>query len=231
MRHPVLILTRNNLELTKRAIDSVIAQDIPTEIHVIDNDSIDGTLNWLREAREFEILSFDHFRPQMGVSAAWNLGISMFLDDQDQDHVLVINNDVILPPHFYRMLLECNKDFVTGIAIDDLERSREIPMWCPLAPNPDFSAFLIRKGAFDIIGHFNERMVLYASDTDYHVRGHRLGVGMWKANVPYYHERSSTIRTASDRAALEERANADRAVFRELYGCVPGTPEYSRLFE
>jgi len=39
----VLMLTRNNLELTKRAVESVRAQDIPTFVCMVDNGSTDGT--------------------------------------------------------------------------------------------------------------------------------------------------------------------------------------------
>jgi len=75
-------------------------------------------------------------------------------------------------------------------------------------------------------------MKLYASDCDFHVRAHRLGVPLYKASVPYYHERSSTLRLASpeERDEINVQANKDRAVFYSLYNCVPGQKEYEELF-
>jgi hypothetical protein len=103
----------------------------------------------------------------------------------------------------------------------------------PLTPNPDFSAYMIRKSAWEAIGPFNPDMKYYCSDCDYHVRGHRIGVPMMKANVPYYHERSSTMNLAPDeeKAAICRQADADRAVFRSKYGCIPGEPAYDELFK
>ena len=48
--NPCLMVTRNALALTKAAVRSVLEQDIPTELYVIDNDSTDGTPQFLREA-------------------------------------------------------------------------------------------------------------------------------------------------------------------------------------
>ena len=47
--NPVLLLARNCLELTKRCVESIHAQDIPTYILVIDNASTDGTFDWLQD--------------------------------------------------------------------------------------------------------------------------------------------------------------------------------------
>lgn len=225
----VLILAYNNLELTKRTVDSVSKQNIPTRVHIIDNGSTDGTVEW---AKENKIL-MHAFPSNFGVSAGWNRGLSCLFSDLTCNRVFVINNDVVLPPFFMRELISYPEPFVTGIAVDNLETIKELGARQPLQPHPDFSAYMIRREAWQKIGYFDDRMKLYASDTDYHVRGHRLGVGMWKANIPYYHERSSTLRKASeqDRMAIQTQANQDRAVFRSLYNCVPGEPAYQEMFK
>lgn len=224
----VLILTYNNLELTKRTVDSVSKQNIPTRIHIIDNGSTDGTVEW---AKENKIL-MHAFPSNFGVSAGWNRGLSCLFSDLKTDRVFVINNDVVLPPFFMRELISYPEPFVTGIAVDDIDIIKELGARQPLQPHPDFSAYMIRREAWNKIGYFDDRMKLYCSDCDYHIRGHRLGVGMWKVNVPYYHERSSTIHRASeqDRIAIQTQANLDRKVLHGLYGCTPGTKEYESLF-
>lgn len=225
----VLILTMNNLDLTKRTVESVRKQTIPVQVHIIDNGSLDGTVEWARE----EGILMHAFPFNAGVSAGWNRGLMCLFGDSSVDRVFVINNDVILPPFFMRELMSYPEPFVTGIAVDDLEIIKTLGQRMPLQPHPDFSAYMIRRHAWETIGVFDDRMKLYASDTDYHVRGHRKGVGMWKANVPYYHERSSTLRTASDqdRMQIQAQANRDRQVFLSLYNCVPGTKEYEAIFK
>src|SRR6266699_2144236 len=47
--NPILMLTRNALELTKQAVASVFAQNIPVTLYVVENDSTDGTKEWLKE--------------------------------------------------------------------------------------------------------------------------------------------------------------------------------------
>ena len=228
--NPVLMLCRNNLELTKRAVASIQAQDIPTDILLIDNDSKDGTLNWAQDNLSHVI----SFRPQLGVSAGWNWGLKWFFGHAE-DYVLVCNNDIELPSWGYRTLLAYRKmgaEFVTGGSISHRYWMPPIEPHPP-APFPDFSCFLISRSAWEKVGEFDERMKLYAQDNDYHVRAHRSGVELLRADVPFYHERSSTINNATpeERAEIQRQANADREVFKSLYGCMPWEPAYAALFE
>ena len=166
----------------------------------------------------------------MGVSRGWNAGLDYcFLCGAD--HVLVIGNDTVLAPWTYSALLSADVPFVTGVDVG-MNPLPEKPDVFPLSPHPDFSCFLIRRECWEKVGPFDERMKIYASDCDYHVRAHRLGVPLWKASVPYNHERSSTLNRATpeERAEINAQANMDRQVFFNTYGCLPGTPAYNELF-
>ena len=227
--NPVLILTRNNLELTKRCVASVEAQDIPTQVCIVDNGSTDGSTEWARK-NGYLWSCYNH---NAGVSKAWNIGLQLLLEDSRRPHVLVLNNDTVLPPWFYRELLAYDVPFVTGLAQSDMAEIAEPKAPAALDPHPDFSAFLIRREAWEAVGPFDEGMKLYASDCDWHVRAHRKGISLWKSSTSYYHIRSSTIRLASDeeRQKIQTQANEDRAKFRQLYGRVPGDPTYDELFK
>ncbi len=237
--NPVLMLTHNNLELTKLASASVMAQDIRVDLLAVDNGSTDGTQNWLPDnsvARSE--YNFNCWRNQdnIGVSAAWNWGLNYYFQipflNGSNDHVLVINNDVILPPWFYRQLLEYDKPFISGVSVDKMEQIAEPAPFGSIHPHPDFSAFLIKREVWEKVGPFDEAMKHYASDNDFHVRAHKAGIPLWKANVPFYHERSSTLRLASpeERAEIEAQANRDRAVFQQKYGVMPWGDGYDELF-
>ena len=228
--NPVLILTHNCLELTKRCVESVRAQDIETTLEVIDNGSTDGTREWL-SAQDINNVSFE---TNLGVSLGWNQGLRYFFEVPHQaDHVLVVNNDTILPSWFYRTLLGHNVDFVSGISVESMKQIAHPPNERQaLVEAPDFSAFLLRRTAWERIGPFDERMKNYYSDNDWHIRAHRAGVPLWNAGLPFYHERSSTLKNAPPREkrALDLQSMADSEVFYSIYGCYPWQPEYAALF-
>lgn len=231
----VLILTRNNLELTKKAIGSVVKQDIPTRTLVLDNGSTDGTRDWL-ESKPYENVGWWGTRKDLnrGVSWAWNSGLRTLMGSAfASPHVLVCNNDVILPSWHYRRLLEYMLPFVSGVSVGTMAEIEKEPQGGELSKHPDFSSFVIRKDCWETVGPFNERMVHYASDNAFHVEAHRKGVTLYGSPQPFYHERSSTLKLASpeERAEIEAQANRDRRVFKSLYGCNPWDPEYEELFK
>lgn len=227
--NPVVILTRNCLALTKRCIESVRNQSIETTIYAVDNGSTDGTPDWLTDQG---IIFWDR-KFNAGVSAGWNTVLRFIFDGAPcWDHALVLNNDVVLPSGFYSELLSYDVPFVTGVATNNMTEMIEPHDRMPLSPHPDFSAFLIRRECWEKVGQFDERMVLYCSDCDFHIRAHRLGMPLWKANCPYFHVNSQTMKQSApeDRAKIHQRANEDRVVFRSIYDCLPGTPEYEQIF-
>jgi GT2 family glycosyltransferase len=82
----VLIITRNRLEKLKRCIDSVLKNLINTDIIVVDNESNDGTKNYLENNKN--IIKTIFLKENIGVAGARNIGIKncitdfiMFLDD------------------------------------------------------------------------------------------------------------------------------------------------------
>jgi O-antigen biosynthesis protein len=238
----VLIITKNNLALTQRCVESVRAQDVELKIHVYDNESTDGTQEWL--ATQPDIID-QSSGVDIGVTEAWNFCLNILFsttgDGAEGFHaqaVLVLNNDTIIPPWFMRELASYGMlygldPFVTGVATNDISVIAERAGVCPPSPHPDFSAFLIGRSVWEKVGPFDERFVLYCQDCDYHVRAHRAGVHLWKANVPYFHINSQTLHrsTPIDRQAIQEQANRDRAMFKSIYECLPGTPEYNELFK
>lgn len=225
----ILTLTRNNLKLTQRAIWSALRQDVPVTVRAIDNGSRDGSVDWLKAYGWLMDANPDN----AGVSAGWNRGLGMFFDEGGYEAVCVIGNDTELAPWCVRALSAYDLPFVTGVAVDDHSQieQRIVPK-LPLQPYPDFSCFLIRRDVWKRVGPFDERMKLYASDCDFHIRAHRMGINLWKACAPFYHERSSTLRNATpeEAAEIQTQANKDRAVFQSIYNCLPGTPEYESIF-
>lgn len=220
--NPVLTLTHNNLELTKKCVASLYEQNVRTTIRIIDNGSTDGTVQWVDNNAYLDA----RFLYNRGVSSGWNLGLEIIFSQFP--HCLVVGNDTILPPWFYDELLSYEAPFVTGVAFDTMDAIKQRAPQMPLQPCPDFSAFLIRRDTWYQVGKFDEGMKFYASDVDYHIRAAKLGISLMKANVPYFHAGSSTLRNAppEERAEIERQADADRAYFQKKWGFKVGSPEH-----
>ena len=235
-RVPIIMVTRNGLALTKNAVRSALAQDVPVDLLIVDNQSTDGTIEWLRSKAGISTI----FMPkQMSLAACWNSALKI-LWKLGHDRALVINNDVVLRPDTVRLLNEHGGDFVTCVSVDSLDRigtpgDRLIDDLRKAGRfHPDFSAFFIRKSVTDRVGWFNEECFPgYVEDSFFHVAMHHAGVKAVCIDLPFYHVGASTLKMALAGEALRIRrgADANRERFRQKYGCLPGSPEYNRIFE
>jgi GT2 family glycosyltransferase len=223
--NPVVMLVRNSLALTKQAVQSVLEQDIPVQLHVVDNNSQDGTTEWFQSFCP----NLTTFRPAQGVSSGWNFALTEIL--RHCNHALVVNNDVVLRPDTYRSLLEDGGDFVTAVSVDNMQGIQGEWRKAP-RPHPDFSCFLIRKHVWEKVGAFDESMWLYASDGDYHLRMHKAGIDAYTIGIPFFHYASGTLKSASpgERAMIEAQAEKDRYTFEQKWGVQVGTKPYYEMF-
>ena len=224
--NPVVMLTHNALALTKEAVKSVLEQDIPVQLHVVDNHSTDGTAEWLQS---LDIPNVSLFDPPLGVSSGWNFALVNIF--RVCEHALVVNNDVYLRPDTYRSLLEDGGQFVTAVSVDNMAGIEGEWAKAP-RPHPDFSCFMIRKSVWDKVPGFDESMVLYASDGDYHLRMHQAGIKAYTIGIPFYHYASGTLKSVHPNAAhrIQQQADRDRDRFEQKWGVKVGSREYYQLF-
>jgi len=206
----------------------VFAQDIPVHLTVFDDGSTDGTLPWLRSL-PVTVVPYYH----IGVSALWNRGLDHLFYYLQVPHVLVINNDVRLRSDCYRRLVDDGGEFVTCVGTSS---GAEWPGGEPSGkkrPHPDFSCWLIRRECWLKVGKFDERMKVYASDGDYHLRMHRAGVEAYCLDLPFWHYASGTLKEAGEeeQERILKQAQADREAFERKWGFAMGSPEYYKQFE
>ena len=211
--NPVLVLAHNNLELTKKCVESLRRQD--------------DTVSW----SQLEKIPCLTLLKNTGFSYGINIGLQWVFELTGADYCLVPNNDTVLPSYAYRELLAYDLPWVSGretSALSDLDLPFE---QAELGGGPQFSCFLIRKDALEKIGNFDESMFSWASDIDFHARAHRLGINLQSSPVTYYHERSSTINSAPprERREMQMQAEADRLTFFHKWN-VPVGPDLQNLF-
>lgn len=100
MKTSIIVLTHNKLDYTKKCIESIRANtQIGTyEIIVVDNHSIDGTVNWLQ--RQNDIRSI-YNKENLGFPKGCNQGIEI----ASGDNILLLNNDTIVTHHWLDNLI------------------------------------------------------------------------------------------------------------------------------
>ncbi len=225
--NPVLMLCRNSLELTRKAVASVLEQDIRTSLYIVDNDSTDGTVEFLISNR----IKTWRMTPAKGVSASWNFGLDYLFATAMCEHVLVVNNDVELRPDTYSALLNDGGDFVTAVSVGD-PKQLEWDGKSRIRMHPDFSCYLIRRKVWDTVGMFDEAMSLYCSDGDYHLRMHKAGIEAYTMGIPFYHYASGTLKTATEeeQQRIKAQADRDREAFVRKWGVSIGTSAYYDMF-
>ncbi len=233
---PVILLTcRNNLHLSKLAVRSALAQDVPCDVLLADNGSSDGTMAWAGSKNIATIA----YTEQKSLSACWNAGIKAAWR-AGAEAVLCCNNDTVLRKDALRLLLAHGGEFVSCVSVDSEEKmgtpgDRTVDDLRKTERNhPDFSAFLIRRSVTDKVGWFDEDCwPCYTEDSRFHVRCHRAGVCCLCVDVPFLHYGASTMKHASPGEVKRIRRGADknRQTFKNLYGCLPGEgTAYDALF-
>lgn len=222
----------NCLALTRDAIASCLAQDIPGGVRVlcVIDRGTDGVAHWLRaqgpRVQVVEALG-------CGVSKAWNLALGHVFDALQLPTALVVNSDVRLRPDTYRRLRDDGGKFVTCVGTSS---GAIFPGGDPspdrIRPHPDFSCFLIRRECWGDVGNFDSNMRIYCSDGDYHLRMHQRGIQAYCLDLPFWHYASGTLKEADpeDRGRILAQAQADRAAFKEKWGMEMGSPEYYTAF-
>lgn len=98
----IVVLTYNQLDYTKKCIDSI--RDYTTrdtyEIIVVDNNSTDGTVDWLRVQNDIKVI---YNQENLGFPKGCNQGIKI----SKGDNILLLNNDTVVTHNWLDNLITC----------------------------------------------------------------------------------------------------------------------------
>lgn len=235
MTNWILCPLRNNLAFIRAALPTFLAQDIgDVRVLLLDNASTDGTAQWVGSLND-ERITYVYNQHPKSVAASWNWMLEYVFGAHEQ-WALVVNADVELRPDTYRWLLADGGLFVTAVGTSD--RAKIAPPYAPpmaaKRPNPDYSAYMIRRKCWDAVGRFDEGCeIAFCEDSLHHIKMHRMGIRAECIDLPFWHFGSATIKhsSAEEAQSISEAAQRNREYFHSKYGCYPGTKEYERLFD
>jgi len=195
----VIVVTRDGLPFNRLCLESVLgSEDVaPLELVVVDNDSRDGTINYLHSLalrdRRLRVVKNER---NVGFAPAVNQGIGASTGRR----LVILNNDTIVPPHaLARILVHLEDDRVglVGPVSNEASTEAEIDVsyttlgelvgaaeerWTShrgqLLDVPMLTMFCvgIRREVFDEVGPLDERyQVALFEDDDYSMRVKQAG--------------------------------------------------------
>lgn len=203
---------------TEETILSLKASSYP-DIHicVVDNDSRDGSVDYLRS--RFADITLIEAPANEGVARAYNRGIKQALKE-NAGYILILNSDVELDHHCVRRLVDRAGDpdrpvmlapvmyyygerekvwFAGGRIIWDeggwahcetVEEFRKLPAQDRFITA---CAMFITRKTVDITGYYDERYFMYWDDTDYSVSATQAGVDLdMVGDAVLYHKISAS---------------------------------------
>lgn len=173
----IIILTYNKLEYTKLCIESIrkFTPEGRYEIIVVDNNSSDGTVSWLKEQDDITSIYNDS---NVGFPAGCNQGINLAKGES----ILLLNNDVIVTPDWLNILdkaLYSNEEIgVVGAITNNCSNGQQIGVnYTDISKMIDFAkginisneqswrykltlvgyCYLVKKEVLDKVGLLDER--------------------------------------------------------------------------
>lgn len=219
MKIGIIIVNYNGKHLLEKNLQSVVDTDYENfEIIVVDNASIDGSIEYLR--KNFPIVKIVESKDNLGFGRGNNLGVKEY---PNFDAYLFLNNDVSVPKDWLGKLVvtlqEKNDAGAVGPKIlyskEKLGNDRRIinsagiyvdkhfmpydrydkendNTKCTIVEEVDAimgGAFLIRRDVFEKTGGFNPKMFLYYEDIDLSLRIRDLGYKIYyNGNAEVYHD-------------------------------------------
>lgn len=228
---PVLACRHTAVEAAK----SALAQDVPTKLLVISNWATDGSREAITALQATDKrVHMINFSGRQSLAAVWNTGLRLLFSN-GAEHVCVINDDVLLRQDHYRVCRDDPHGLVTGVGVDERgwKKAKDAPLNLTFNTHPTFSAFMLKKWAWDKVGEFDENFkVAVTEDCDYHIRMHRAGIKAICLNVPFLHYGSATSNsmTAEDRQIFMEQADKNREYFFQKWGVRVASKEYYDQF-
>lgn len=222
----VLLTCYNNAWLTKKALRSIITQDLDgLEVVVVNNGSTDDTKESLCEFTNlYPELIADNLTGNRSPVLLANKYLDMLFRVQGHDTVLCVPNDVVLPRNLYSEMLKWPRGAVTASMTEDpnfphfstaAAVNECTPMCVIMWRKWVYEAVMVKDGYF-----FDENFFMYASDCDLALRMSACGIRGLQLDIQYYHYGSASHRLASpeDGDRMRSQADLDRAYFRKKWG-------------
>jgi GT2 family glycosyltransferase len=224
MKILIVIVNYNGLKLLKKNLKSIVDTKYKDfDVVVIDNNSQDGSLDYLRE--EFPEVKVVNSSKNLGFGRGNNLGVSKY---PNYEAYFFLNNDVSVKGDWLEKLVEVlerdikiavvgpkvlyskkkNGNYIVNSAGIDVDNHfMGYDRYDGQEDNPKYNivekvdavmggAFLVRREVFENVGGFNPRMFLYYEDIDISLRIKDLGYEIYYCgSSQVYHDHMASSKS------------------------------------
>ena len=227
MKILVIIVTYNGMKWLERCLGSVRASEVAADLYVWDNDSTDGSADYVQS--RFPEAKLVRSADNLGFAEANNLGMRHAME-KGYDYVYLLNQDAWIEPSTLGTLIathQAHPEFAVlspmqmtdGFSALDRQFEKLLKRW-PVKPamtekgHPDpvavrrvmASHWLVSREALEKVGLFSDLFPIYGNDDNWcdRARYHGFKIGV----VP-------EARAVHDRAYREEPK--EKVIFRNYY--------------
>ena len=223
-------------------------------IYLINNNSNDETVKKLSHLIDDSNITVINNKQNIGVSASWNQGMVLAIDEYNVKYISILNNDILLHSACINNMIEIikEKDYLLVSGFDYAKEcnipqdilTKNIPSKLFIVDAPEFSCYTINVNQCNKLfkkeypdeeypGFFDQKFYpAYFEDNDYHYRAKLNKQRCVKTNSAlYYHYGSRTIK---ENPNIEEISNSYYLINKDRYfnkwGGFPGKEKFKIAF-
>lgn len=215
MKILVIVVTYNGLKWLERCLGSVRASQAPADLYVWDNDSTDGSADWVQA--HFPEAKLVRSADNLGFAEANNMGMRYALD-KGYDYVYLLNQDAWIEPTTLGTLVAASETHPDYAVLSPLQMTDGYKALDKQFEKILHSAqkgtvrrvmaahWLVSRKALETIGLFDRLFPIYGNDDNWcdRARYHGFKIGI-----------VSDARAVHDRAYREEPK--EKVIYRNYY--------------
>lgn len=210
MKILVIVVTYNGLKWLDRCLGSVRASEVPADLYVWDNDSVDGSADFV--AAHFPEAKLTRSADNLGFAEPNNMGMRYALE-KGYDYVYLLNQDAWLEPSTLGTLVSFSEAYPEYGVLSPMQMTdgfkaldKQFGKIAPEGKRIMAAHWLVPCRVLEKVGVFSELFPIYGNDDNWCDRaryhGYKIGV------VP-------EARAVHDRAYREEPK--EKVIYRNYY--------------